>query len=244
MPKQYNLTIDEIMRQVVKAESGGFAEEEIQAAEARLGVKLPAVYRDYLKQYGREEMNNSFNQLFAPDEIFTSYEQLAKDVARFAKPDEDDEYRKLSQLPQEEWHTVTDNYVLIWCENQGVWNAGYLLSDLQKGVENPPVYLSDNDDFLSFFLAWDNTENFLQSMMECAFSEVSGYDMPYISDAGKINAFLRENGIDKSQLLRKVNDTVIRGNCLDSDNGLFCMYYREKQPDFEDMYLIVTELDF
>lgn len=244
MPKQYNLTIDEIMRQVVKAESGGFAEEEIQAAEVRLGVKLPEVYRDYLKQYGREEMNNAFNQIFAPDEIFTSYEQLAEDVAHFAKPDEDDEYWKLSQLPQEEWHTVTDNYVLIWCENQGVWNAGYLLSDLQKGVENPPIYLSDNDDFLSFFKAWDNTENFLQSMMDAALSEISTYELPYMSDAGTINRFLRENGIDKSQLLRKVNDTVTRGNCLDSDNGLFCMYCSEKQPDFEDMYLIVAELDF
>ena len=122
MPKQYQLTTNEIMRQVVvsKPSYGGYEESEIQAAEERIGARLPQPYRDYLKTYGKETINTAFNEIFAPSDITTSYEKLAADVAYFAAPDHDDVYGKLCRMPREEWHTVTDNYVLIWCENQGV----------------------------------------------------------------------------------------------------------------------------
>ena len=122
MPKQYQLTTNEIMRQVVvsKLSYGGYEESESQAAEQRIGVRLPQLYRDYLKTYGKETINTAFNEIFAPSDITTSYEKLAADVAYFAAPDHDDVYGKLCRMPREEWHTVTDNYVLIWCENQGV----------------------------------------------------------------------------------------------------------------------------
>ncbi len=230
MPKQYHLTVNEIMRQVVVSmpSDGGFAESDIQAAEERIGARLPKSYRDYLRRYGKEKINSAFNEIFAPCDIITSYEELAADVADYADPDE--------------WHTMTDNYVLIWSENQGVWNAGYLLRDLQDGVEEPPVYISDNDDYISFVVGWNSTENFLQAMLDSALEEVSRHEPSYLSDVKEIEAFLEQYGIDRTKLARRVNDMVCRGNCLDRDNRIFCMYYENNDPDKQFRYLTVVDV--
>ncbi len=244
MPKQYHLTVNEIMRQVVVSmpSDGGFAESDIQAAEERIGARLPKSYRDYLRRYGKEKINSAFNEIFAPCDIITSYEELAADVADYADPDHDDEYGQLSRMPREEWHTMTDNYVLIWSENQGVWNAGYLLRDLQDGVEEPPVYISDNDDYISFVVGWNSTENFLQAMLDSALEEVSRHEPSYLSDVKEIEAFLEQYGIDRTKLARRVNDMVCRGNCLDRDNRIFCMYYENNDPDKQFRYLTVVDV--
>ena len=244
MPKQYHLTVNEIMRQVVVSmpSDGGFAESDIQAAEERIGARLPKSYRDYLRRYGKEKINSAFNEIFAPCDIITSYEELAADVADYADPDHDDEYGQLSRMPREEWHTMTDNYVLIWSENQGVWNAGYLLRDLQDGVEEPPVYISDNDDYISFVVGWNSTENFLQAMLDSALEEVSRHEPSYLSDVKEIEAFLEQYGIDRTKLARRVNDMVCRGNCLDRDNRIFCMYYENDDPNNPFCYLTVVDV--
>jgi|SRR5579859_6498999 len=49
----------------------GFTEEELQAAEARLGISLPAVLRGFYRAWGdRHQVNESLEGLATPDELF------------------------------------------------------------------------------------------------------------------------------------------------------------------------------
>ena len=45
-------------------------------AEQRIGVSLPTIYKDYLLQYGNDTINDSYNHIFSPDEIATSYSEI------------------------------------------------------------------------------------------------------------------------------------------------------------------------
>ena len=154
----------------------GFSEEEILKAENRLGVSLPPVYRNYLRTYGRDPINFHFNQLQEPEEIQTSYrfvEDELRDRERdFSKTGEASAsagpYFKFRQLPRERWRELTDNYVLIWYENQGVWSAGYRFQDLLDGNPDPPVYGSVNDDYITYTKWADRTEPFLLEMLRQA----------------------------------------------------------------------------
>ncbi|MDE7321424.1 MAG: hypothetical protein K2N73_01610 [Lachnospiraceae bacterium] len=40
-------------------------------------------------------------------------------------------------MPKEDWHTITQNYVLIGCDREGICYEGYLLD----GNPDPPLYL-------------------------------------------------------------------------------------------------------
>lgn len=176
-----------------KAEAfhSGFSLEEILEAEKRIGVKLPKVYRNYLKIYGKDAVNTKYNNIIPPCDIDTSYNHIDYDLADWedefkeAKKNNkeekyaDNEYYSLWCLPQEQWKQITDNYLLIWYENQGVWFAGYKLSDLSEGMEDPPVYITTNDDMVSFKKCCDNTEDFLKMMFEEA--EAESKDLPLIS---------------------------------------------------------------
>lgn len=168
------MEINELVNLYSKEEHSGFSEEEIAQAEQHIGVALPQVYRDFLKNYGKDSVNSSCHRLFPPDEICTSYQAIEEELEYDWKEEfeevvqegteedyKDNEYFTLWKLPKEEWHTITDNYVLLWVENQGVWYAGYLLSDLQEGKTNPPLYISTNDDFITFAKCKDTLEEFL-----------------------------------------------------------------------------------
>ena len=43
----------------LQSSHSGFSEAEICKAEERIGVKLPQEYRDYLKQYGKDTINQN-----------------------------------------------------------------------------------------------------------------------------------------------------------------------------------------
>lgn len=180
MAIQYDLPLSELLDFFCEGAHQGFPEGGVQAAETRLGVKLPQFYRDYLKIYGRDEINYHFNQLQYPGKICTSYEileneleyqaadfQEAVDQTRETDYDKDP-YFQLWQLPKERWGEVTDNYVLIWFENQGVWSAGYRLQDLLDGVPDPPVYIGENGQYAIYTQWTDNTEDFLIEMLHQA----------------------------------------------------------------------------
>ncbi len=136
----------------------------------------------------------------------------------------DNAYFTLRQLPEAEWGTVTDNYLLIWAENQGVWNAGYLIKDLQDGAADPPVYMSTEDDFVTFKRCADNTEVFLKGMLaEAAY----GYhSKERYTKLPEIEKALEKRGIDPERL-------EAAGNCLDTE--LERLYFYTVSGDYYDL---------
>lgn len=177
MAIQYEPSLPELMDFFCEGEHRGFPEGGIQGAEARLGLSLPPVYRDFLLAYGLDPINFHFNQLQYPGELYTTY-AILEDELRSRAPDfekalrdgaeadcADDPYFRLWRLPRERWGEVTDNYLLIWYENQGVWSAGYRVRDLLDKQADPPVYLSVNDDYVTYQKWTDGTEDFLREML-------------------------------------------------------------------------------
>ncbi len=228
MELRYNLTIQELMDFFSK-EHKGFSEKAIQKTEQTIGVSLPVIYKDFLLKYGQDIINDSYNHIFSPNEICTSYFEIQDTLDNVLKSDyeqavrngtskeeyADNPYFTLWQLPKEQWHTITQNYVLIWCENQGVWNAGFLLQDLLDGKENPPIYLGIDDDIIEFVKIADNIEQFLISMT----LEAAGYNMDKYTEKEEIVSVLSNASID----LEKLKACGHIGTCLDSSNQT--LYY-------------------
>ncbi len=223
MKIRYHLTIQEIMDFFSK-EHEGFSQEEILKAEQRIGVSLPTIYKDYLLQYGNDTINDSYNHIFSPDEIATSYSEIQDTLDNVLQSDfehavqngtakeeyKDNPYFSLWQLPMDQWETITQNYVLIWCENQGVWNAGFLLQDLLDGKENPPIYLGIDDDIIEFKKRADNIEQFLLAMI----LEATEYNMDSYTEKEEIASVLSDATIDITKL--EVHGQI--SACLDITN--------------------------
>lgn len=239
--KKYNLPIDELL-DFFSPSHQGFSEAEIQGAEQKVGVRLPEAYRKYLLTYGADEINTECNYLFPPKEICTTYQIIAEELEEWQPEFEeaiqegksekyaDNGYFQLAQLPQSQWGKVTENYVLIWSENQGVWNAGYLLRDLQEGKVDPPVYRSTEDDYITFAPCACETEGFLWEMLQgAAWSDRSNR----YTEAGRIEQILLEGGVDLAQLkVERVypNDTTyFSGSCLDAEKQQVYLYYTNGQ---------------
>ena len=110
----------------------------------------------------------------------------------------------------DQWETITQNYVLIWCENQGVWNAGFLLQDLLDGKENPPIYLGIDDDIIEFEKLADNIEQFLLTMI----LEATEYNMDSYTEKEEIASVLSDATIDITKL--EVHGQI--SACLDITN--------------------------
>ncbi len=252
MDLQYGLSISEIMDFFCEEEHAGFTEQEIKQAEENVGASLPSVYREFLKAYGKDEINSFFNQLFSPpNDIFTTYQAIEEELEDWepefqeavenGSEDEyaDNEYFTMWQLPKERWNEVTENYVLIWCENQGVWNAGYLLKDLLEGQPDPQVHMSINDDFITFAKV-GNTEQFLMEMLREAAYGYHVEDLHICRESSEINKMLAENQIDMERLYPDDTKPFI-GTCLDSDHGRLFFYSIGKNNSQELYYANRTE---
>ncbi len=248
MSMKYNPSIGEIVEFLSEEGAEGFSLEEVEMAEQHLGVKYPKPYRDYLLRYGKSEANDVFNHIVEPrEEMLTTHEYLAEDdlVEDCADEDDpDDIYTKLSHLPQEQWETVLDNYVLIWFENQGCWSAGYRMKDLQAGIEDPPIYLSVEDDFVTYKKVSDNLEDFLWEMLrEAAFEAPS----EVLNEKEEIAYWMDKLGIDKEKLalehFEPLNDRKARqGACLDEEHGRLYFYY-ERDDSIEFSCATKDEMD-
>ena len=71
---QYQVSISTLMDFFCQGKHQGFAEEDIQAAEKAIAATLPTVYRDFLKTYGLDPINNRHNHINCPPKgIATSY---------------------------------------------------------------------------------------------------------------------------------------------------------------------------
>lgn len=253
MALQYGLSIPELMDFFCEGEHEGFTEQEIKQAEENVGVSLPTVYREFLKAYGKDEINSYFNNLFCPpDEIFTTYQAIEEELEEDWKPEfqeavekgsedeyADNEYFTMWQLPRERWNEVAENYVLIWCENQGVWNAGYLLKDLLEGQPDPQVYMSINDDLITFTKV-GNTEQFLMEMLREAAYGYNMEDLHRYTKSSEIEKMLAENQIEMERLNPEGTKPFI-GTCLDSERGRLYFYSIDKNNSQELYYANRTE---
>ncbi len=229
---RYHISIPTLMDFFCQGEHQGFSEEDIQASERAIGAALPVHYRDFLKMYGLDPINHRHNHINHPPEgIVTSYACIQdaledwKEEFQEAKEQgqeeryKDNGYFALWQLPQEKWSTVTDNYVLLWSENQGIWNAGYRLSDLQAGLADPPLYISTNDDYITFAKDTDGLDAFLLDML---WSAAYGYNEGVrLTDPAQIDSVLSKMGIDRKYLKWQGQLST----CLDDEGKTLYFFY-------------------
>ncbi len=236
MKLKYNLTLQELMDYFCDREYSGFTEHEIQVAEQSMGIALPAAYRSFFLKYGQEDINAVFDNLFcSPQECRTSYqmiheilEELQEDFETSVRDGEqeeyaDNEYFSLWQMPEEEWHRITQNYLLVGVDREGISYTGYLIEDLLDSREDPPVYLSCDDDIIKFKKWNDNTEQFLLEMIcESAWENerLEWYDPKERLSVKEIFAYFHVD-IDIKQF--KVSGHV--GTCLDTDDGKLYVYF-------------------
>lgn len=73
---------------------------------------------------------------------------------------EDDEY---SEEQIEKILQKTENILIFWCENQGIWNVGIKKEDLS--LKNPPIYMSTNDDLYSWEKVTEDIDTFIISQV-------------------------------------------------------------------------------
>lgn len=230
MDLKYNIPLSELMDFFCETEHQGFSVEEIETAEKRLGISFPRSYRDFLIKYGKDRVNTHHNILMEPERIYSSYELLQEDLAdewteeyreAVKKGCESeyagDPYFQLWQLPVERWNTITEDYILIWHENQGVWTAGYRRKDLLNGVADPPVYISTNDDYVTYAKCCDDTESFLVEMLRYA---AYGWNKGVrFTNKAEIERALSDAGID----LECLSASFGNGTCLAGEHLYF--YY-------------------
>ncbi len=147
---QYQVSIPTLMDFFCQGEHQGFSEADIQTAEKTIGVALPTIYRDFLKTYGLDPINNRHNHINCPPKgIVTSYSYIQDTLEDWAEEFQeakeqgqenrykDNGYFALWQLPQEKWSAITDNYVLLrfetWVNNAGLGNYDSVAQqDLEK----------------------------------------------------------------------------------------------------------------
>uniref|UniRef100_UPI00261F8D0F hypothetical protein n=1 Tax=Fusobacterium sp. TaxID=68766 RepID=UPI00261F8D0F len=94
--------------------------EEINRTEIRLKANFPRILRRYYHECGDLEINSCFSSILNLDVIGFSHtwerEALEDDGVS------NDEIEKALEQ--------TDNFLIFWTENQGVWNAGIKNEDL------------------------------------------------------------------------------------------------------------------
>lgn len=123
--------------------------EEINRTEIRLKANFPKVLRRYYHECGDLDINSCFSSILNLDEIGFSHTWKRETL-------EDD---GISNDEIEKALKQTDNFLIFWTENQGVWNAGIKKEDL--ALENPPVYMTTNDDLYSWEKVTDDIDTFI-----------------------------------------------------------------------------------
>lgn len=92
----------------------------------------------------------------------------------------------------------TDNFLIFWTENQGVWNAGIKKEDLS--LENPPVYMTTNDDLYSWEKVTDDIDTFIILQVLDNLQSSGFYFLTF--DSREIDFLLSDKKISKDELLK------------------------------------------
>ena len=173
--------------------------EEINKTEIRLKTNFPKVLRRYYHECGDLEINSCFSSILNLDEIGFSHTWERE----FLEDDEvsNDEIEKALEK--------TDNFLIFWTENQGVWNAGIKKEDLS--LENPPVYMTTNDDLYSWEKVTDDVDTFIILQVLDNLQSSGFYFLTF--DSEEIDSLLLDKKISKDELLKnpfKIKDRNIK----------------------------------
>ena len=162
--------------------------EEINRTEIKLKTDLPKVLRRYYHECGDLEINSCFSSILNLDEIGFSHTWEREAL-------EDDE---VSNDEIEKALEQTDNFLIFWTENQGVWNAGIKKEDL--ALENPPVYMTTNDDLYSWEKVTDDIDTFIILQVLDNLQSSEFYFLTF--DREQIDFILLDKKISKDELLK------------------------------------------
>ncbi|MCI6152277.1 MAG: hypothetical protein MR673_04015 [Fusobacterium perfoetens] len=193
--------------------------KEIEETEKRLGVFLPKILREYYHECGDLDINTSFSELFKLEDIEFSHNWLREDL-------EEDEYSE--EEIKKELEKI-DNFLIFWCENQGVWNAGIKKEDLE--LENPPIYITTNDDLYSWAKITNDIETFIIFQI-----------IDNINDSDFYNEEIEKEDLKDILLDKKISLEEIRmSNFLSSNKKIKCSSYADYDND--KIYFFILEND-
>lgn len=193
--------------------------EEIEETEKRLGVYLPKILREYYHECGDLDINTSFSELFKLEDIEFSHNWLREDL----KEDEYSEEEIKKDLEK------IDNFLIFWCENQGIWNAGIKKEDLD--LENPPIYMTTNDDLYSWAKITNDIETFIIFQI-----------IDNISASDFYNKEIENEDLKDILLDEKISLEEIRmSNFLSSNKKIKCSSYADYDND--KIYFFILEND-
>ena len=162
--------------------------EEINNTEFRLKADFPNVLRRYYHECGDLDINTCFSSILNLDELGFSHTWEREAL-------EDD---GLSNDEIEKALKETDNFLIFWTENQGVWNAGIKKEDLS--LENPPVYMTTNDDLYSWEKVTDDIDTFIMVQVLENLSSSKFYCLTF--DSEQIEFLLQDKKISKDELIK------------------------------------------
>lgn len=162
--------------------------EEINNTEFRLKADFPNVLRRYYHECGDLDINTCFSSILNLDELGFSHTWEREAL-------EDD---GLSNDEIEKALKETDNFLIFWTENQGVWNAAIKKEDLS--LENPPVYMTTNDDLYSWEKVTDDIDTFIIVQVIENLSSSKFYYLTF--DSEQIEFLLQYKKISKDELIK------------------------------------------
>ena len=162
--------------------------EQIYKNEIRLKTDLPRVLKRYYHECGDFDINSCFSEILNLEDIEFSHNWLKEQL-------EDDDY---SQEEIEKILKETDNFLIFWTENQGIWNAGIKKEDLS--LENPPVYMTTNDDLYTWKKVTDDIDTFILLQIIDNLSDSKFYFLTF--DSEQINSILSDKKILKESLIK------------------------------------------
>lgn len=173
--------------------------EEIEKEETRLGIKFPQILKKYYHECGDLDINNCFSEILNLEDIEFSHTWLKEGLEDEGYSD--DEIEKILK--------ETDDFLIFWTENQGVWNAGIKKEDL--GLENPPVYITVNDDLYSWQKITDGIDSFIIGQVIDNLQDSRFYFLSF--DNEQIDSILSEEKISIDELRNgtlEIKDTRIK----------------------------------
>ena len=162
--------------------------EEINRTEIRLKANFPKVLRRYYHECGDFDINRCLSSILNLDEIGFSH-----DWEREALEDDETPKDEIEKTLKE-----IDNFLIFWTENQGVWNAGIKKEDLS--LENPPVYMTTNDDLYSWEKVTDDIDTFIILQVLDNLQSSGFYFLTF--DSEEIDFLLLDKKISKDELLK------------------------------------------
>ena len=249
--KKYQLTPIELVRwaEPLFGKDGkpaaGIPEEQIASYEASAGIRLPKVFREYLRTCGNASLNRMLHRIQMPDpgaepfkdNLTFSYEYVADALDCNDPEDDSPEEKKLRALPRERWGEVVDDYLLICVENEGSWMAGIRKQDLDQ--PDPPVWREDGDSIHWVEMHGSVSALLMGVMIETILVE-SEAESDYIDQPQEIQAVLKKHGVDFARL--KGPTPFVGGEqvhtCLDTKSNTLFVYHEadKERPEALSVY--------